>query len=110
MLDPTRGGGVYVALIALVVYPSAGTLSTIFTICFFVSPRCQRPIAVRLAIMLSSAYAINFIFKRIPHSLEQRHTKRRQCLCQFAEEFLSAYLPCIRQEGDVNNLKHVFIR
>ena len=60
--------------------------------------------------MLSSAYAINCIFKRIPHSLEQRHTRRRQCLCQFVEEFLAAYLPCIRQEANLGNVKHVFFQ
>ena len=70
----------------------------------------QQPIAVRLAVMVSSAYAINLIFKRIPHTLEQRHTKRRQCLCQFIEEFLAVYLPCIRQEVDTNNLCHVFFK
>ena len=60
--------------------------------------------------MMSAAYAINLVFKRIPHSLEQRHTRRRQCLCQFVEEFLAAYMPCIRQETDVNNVRHVFYR
>ena len=66
--------------------------------------------AVRLAVMMSGSYAIQLVFKRIPHALEQRHSRRRQCLCQFVEEFLAAYLPCIRQEADVNNLRFIFLR
>ena len=77
---------------------------------YFSSFLLQKPLAVRLAVMMSAAYAINFIYKRIPHTLEQRHTRRRQCLCQFIQEFLAAYLPSLRQEADLNNLKTVFTR
>ena len=70
----------------------------------------QLPVAVRLAVMISSSYAINLVFKRIPHALEHRHTRRRQCLCQFVEEFLAAYLPCLRQEVDPGNICHIFLK
>ena len=69
----------------------------------------QCSLAVRLAVMLSSAYAVNLILRRIPLTLEQRHTKRRQCLCQFIEEFLTAYLSCVRQhETSTSNLQYIF--
>ncbi|XP_064626799.1 uncharacterized protein LOC135487228 isoform X2 [Lineus longissimus] len=69
-------------------------------------------IAERLAVMFSSPYAIQMVFKKLPHPLEQRHTRRRQCLCQFVEEFLTAYLPCLRHEGafDVRHLQILFLR
>ncbi|XP_074641279.1 uncharacterized protein LOC141899026 [Tubulanus polymorphus] len=69
-------------------------------------------IAERLAVMMSSPYAIQMVFKKLPHPLEQRHTRKRQCLCQFVEEFLTAYLPCLRHEGafDVGHLQILFLR
>lgn len=62
--------------------------------------------------MLSSAYAAQFVMKNLPHPLDQRHTRRRQCLCQFAEDFLAAYLPMLRHDGafDEDHLKTLFLR
>lgn len=60
--------------------------------------------------MLASSYVSHLVFKRLPHTLQQRHTRRRQCLCQYTEEFLTAYLPCIRQEADIRNLSYVMGR
>ena len=69
----------------------------------------QSPLAVRLGVMMSAAYGIQLVFKRIPHTLAQRHhpTRGRQCLCQFVEEFLSAFLSCIRRETDMSNMSYL---
>ena len=66
--------------------------------------------AARLVAMVSAAYGINLLYKRLTHCLDHRHTKHRQCLCRYVEDFVSAYLTSIRQEADLESLKLTFSR
>lgn len=65
-------------------------------------------IAEELVLMMSSSYSLSLVHCRVPHSLEQRHTRRCQCLCQFLEEFLAAYLSWTRRETNPVCLTYVF--